>query len=149
MKNMTHKYIFLSIFALFFIQVVIADNNSNVAPIIQPGAPGEMSKILDPNIAANIAGAKYVEADVKFLEGMIVHHQQAILMSKLANKRTNNEIIVDLANRIDVSQEDEINFMESWLQSREEIKPNMSHDHHMHMEMAGMATPKQLSLIHI
>jgi uncharacterized protein (DUF305 family) len=145
MKNMTHKYIFLSIFAVFSIQVVIADNNSNVAPIIQPGAPGEMSKILDPNIAANIAGAKYVEADVKFLEGMIVHHQQAILMSKLANKRTNNEIIVDLANRIDVSQEDEINFMESWLQSREEIKPNMSHDHHMHMEMAGMATPKQLN----
>ena len=43
-------------------------------------------------------------------------------MSKLAKKRTNNKTILDLANRIDVSQEDEINFMESWLKSRKEIK---------------------------
>jgi hypothetical protein len=65
-------------------------------------------------------------------------------MSRLAKKRTNNKTIIDLANRIDVSQEDEINFMESWLKSREEIMPKMPHDHSAHMEMAGMATPLQL-----
>ena len=82
---------------------------------------------------------------MKFLEGMIIHHQQAILMSSMADKRTNNETIVDLAKRIDVSQEDEINFMESWLYDRGENKKDMPH-HHMHMDMgmAGMATPKQL-----
>ena len=76
---------------------------------------------------------------------MIIHHQQAVLMSSLAGKRTNNETIVDLAKRIDVSQEDEINFMESWLYDRGENKKDMPH-HHMHMDMgmAGMATPKQL-----
>ena len=76
---------------------------------------------------------------------MIIHHQQAVLMSSLAGKRTNNETIVDLAKRIDVSQEDEINFMESWLYDRGENKKNIPH-HNMHMDMgmAGMATPKQL-----
>ena len=113
--------------------------------IIQPGAPGEASKTLDPQAASNIADTSYIKADVKFLQGMIIHHQQAILMSSMADKRTNNETIVDLAKRIDVSQEDEINFMESWLYDRGENKKDMPH-HNMHMDMgmAGMATPKQL-----
>ena len=110
--------------------------------IIQPGAPGEASKTLDPEAASNIADTSYIKADVKFLQGMIIHHQQAILMSSMADKRTNNETIVDLAKRIDVSQEDEINFMESWLYDRGE-NTNMPH-HNMDMGMAGMATPKQL-----
>ena len=131
---------------LFVALIILVSNQSYAknAPIIQPGAPGENSKILDPALASNIAGASYVAADVKFLKGMIAHHQQAIVMSRLANKRTNNKTIIDLANRIDVSQDDEINFMESWLKSRKEIMPKMSHDHDMHMEMAGMATPQQL-----
>mgnify|MGYP006080622025 FL=1 len=113
--------------------------------IIQPGAPGEASEILDPQAASNIADTSYIKADVKFLQGMIIHHQQAILMSSMADKRTNNETIVDLAKRIDVSQEDEINFMESWLYDRGENKKDMPHHHmHMDMDMAGMATPKQL-----
>ena len=49
-----------------------------------------------------------------------------------------------MANRIDVTQEDEINFMDSWLQDREEIMSASSHKHHMHMDMSGMASPKQL-----
>ena len=129
---------------IFFALLIISISNqslANNAPIIQPGAPGKNSKLLDPALASNIAGASYVEADVQFLEGMIAHHRQAIVMSKLAKKRTNNKTILDLANRIDVSQEDEINFMESWLKSRKEIKTNNPHNHHMHMEMAGMASP--------
>jgi len=140
MKKNNYKYIIATAIALIAFQNMYA----NYAPIIQPGAPGENSKILDPSIASNIAGATYVQADVDFLKGMIIHHKQAIVMSRLADKRTNNQTIIDLANRIDVSQEDEINFMESWLKSRKEIMPNMSHDHHMHMEMAGMASPQQL-----
>ena len=113
--------------------------------IIQPGAPGEASKTLDPQAASNIADTSYIKADVKFLQGMIIHHQQAVLMSSMADKRTNNKTIVDLAKRIDVSQEDEINFMESWLYDRGENKKDIPHHNmHMDMSMAGMATPKQL-----
>ena len=64
-------------------------------PIILPGAPGEKSSIIDSREASNIATTSYVEADVNFLQGMILHHKQAILMSNMAYKRTNNEIIVD------------------------------------------------------
>ena len=126
--------------------ILITDSFVFSDPInIQPAAPGEASKILDPQAASNIEDTSYIKADVKFLQGMIIHHQQAILMSSMADKRTNNETIVDLAKRIDVSQEDEINFMESWLYDRGENKKDMPH-HHMHMDMgmAGMATPKQL-----
>ena len=73
-------------------------------PIILPGAPGQNSKLISPTEATNIASTKYVKADVDFLQGMIVHHQQAIVMSQLATKRTNNKTILDLANRIDSSK---------------------------------------------
>jgi uncharacterized protein (DUF305 family) len=66
---------------------------------------------------------------------MIVHHEQAILMSEMADIRTNNKTILDLAKRIDASQKDEINFMESWLKDRDEFQniANSSHqDHKMH-----------------
>ena len=97
-----------------------------------PGAPGEESQRIDPITATNIASTSYVKADVNFLQGMIVHHKQAIQMSNMADKRTNNKIIIDLANRIDSSQEDEINFMENWLVSREEKISYMHGDQYDH-----------------
>jgi|DEB0MinimDraft_4_1074332.scaffolds.fasta_scaffold02687_2 uncharacterized protein (DUF305 family) len=143
--NNEFKYNYLLLACLLLSNsLLVSENTLYEAPIIQPGAPGENSKVLDPSIASNIARASYVDADVNFLKGMVIHHQQALFMSRLAKKRTNNKTIIDLANRIDVSQEDEINFMESWLKSREEIMPKMPHDHSAHMEMAGMATPLQL-----
>ncbi|MDA0949170.1 MAG: DUF305 domain-containing protein [Proteobacteria bacterium] len=143
--NNEFKYNYLLLACLLLSNsLLVSENTLYEAPIIQPGAPGENSKVLDPSIASNIARASYVDADVNFLKGMVVHHQQALFMSRLAKKRTNNKTIIDLANRIDVSQEDEINFMESWLKSREEIMPKMPHDHSANMEMAGMATPLQL-----
>ena len=87
---------------------------------------------------------------------MIVHHEQAILMSSMVGKRTNNPTIVDLADRIDASQEDEISFMEGWLKDRGENVPEENehstmshhdmedHDMSMHLDMVGMASPKQL-----
>ena len=143
--NNEFKYNYLLLACLLLSNsLLVSENTLYEAPIIQPGAPGENSKVLDPSFASNIARASYVDADVNFLKGMVIHHKQALFMSRLAKKRTNNKTIIDLANRIDVSQDDEINFMESWLKSREEIMPKMPHDHSAHMEMAGMATPLQL-----
>ena len=113
-------------------------------PIILPGAPGEDSELIDPESATNIAITTYVDADVNFLQGMIIHHEQAIVMSNMADKRTNNKTIVDLANRIDASQEDEISFMKNWLDARNEDISVKHHDHHMHIGMAGMASESQL-----
>jgi uncharacterized protein (DUF305 family) len=140
MKNKINKYVFLVILTFLMGDFAFADN----APIIQPGAPGENSKKLDPETATSIAMTSHIDADIKFLQGMIVHHQQAIVMSKLAAKRTNNKTIIDLANRIDLSQVDEINFMESWLSSRDQNAHEMNHKDHMHMSMSGMATPTQI-----
>ena len=131
-------------FLIFISNNLLTDNNDKNPPIIQPGAPGEASKKLAPELASNIASTSYVEADIKFLQGMIVHHEQAILMSSFASKRTNNKTILDLAKRIDVSQEDEINFMENWLAQRDIALINKSEKHHMHMHMVGMASPKDL-----
>ena len=120
------KIINLSFRVIAFIVILISQpiTAEDNAPIIQPGAPGESSKNLDAEAATAIADSSYTKADVNFLQGMIVHHQQAIVMSALAPKRTNNQTILDLALRIDVSQEDEINFMESWLKARNENVPD-------------------------
>ena len=150
MKNKIFKTINITFCVLILSsQIIIAQGIIPSPPIIQPGAPGEPSKKLDAKTATNIANTSYIKADVKFLQGMIVHHEQAIIMSEMANERTNNKTILDLAKRIDVSQKDEINFMESWLKQRNEYTDSSHSDHHMHeshhMHMAGMATPKQLN----
>ena len=152
LKNLSLQALFS--ICILFLNVELTANN---APIILPGAPGEESRNIDAEDATNIANTSYIEADVKFLQGMIVHHEQAILMSSMVGKRTNNPTIVDLADRIDASQEDEISFMEGWLKDRDESIPgeNDHHkmDHHdmshhdmdMHLEMVGMASPEQLN----
>ena len=152
MKNKIFKTINITFYVLILSsQMIIAQGIIPSPPIIQPGAPGEPSKKLDAEAATDIANTSYIKADVKFLQGMIVHHEQAIIMSEMANQRTNNKTILDLAKRIDVSQKDEINFMESWLKQRNEYANNshsdhhMHESHHMHMNMVGMATPKQLN----
>ena len=116
------------------------------APILQPGAPGNPTKELDPETAIAIADSSYTAADVEFLQGMIVHHYQAFLMSEMAPSRTNNQTILDLAGRIDASQIDEIDFMENWLAERGKSIPDptlMGHSHHH--KMMGMATPEQMN----
>ena len=116
------------------------------APIVQPGAPGESPRDLSPDEAVEIADSSYTPADVRFMQDMIPHHHQALVMSRLAPSRTNNPDILDLAARIDSSQADEIAFMQGWLQERGEAVPDPSEHHamHMHHDMAGMASPAQM-----
>ena len=141
------RYFFSTAFlALFLSTLTYADDPKDDAPIVQPGAPGQSTRDLDPETAIAIANSSYTPADVNFLQGMITHHHQAMIMSDMATDRTNSKSILDLAGRIDVSQEDEINFMQTWLREREENVPNptamqnMDPDHNM----MGMATPEQL-----
>jgi len=141
------RYFFSTAFLTLFLSTfTYADDPKDDAPIVQPGAPGQSTRDLDPETAIAIANSSYTPADVNFLQGMITHHHQAMIMSDMATDRTNSKSILDLAGRIDVSQEDEINFMQTWLREREENVPNpmamqnMDSDHNM----MGMATPEQL-----
>merc|ERR1711965_1047331 len=67
-------------------------------------------------------------------------------MSILASNRTNNESVLDLAERIEVTQDDEISFMRNWLIERSKTAPDLEHIHHHHADhkMAGMATTDQI-----
>ena len=116
-------------------------------PILQPGAPGNATREIDAETAVAIANSSYTVADVDFMQDMIIHHHQALLMAILAAPSTNNQAILDLAGRIDVSQKDEISFMQGWLKKREEqvSDPTSEHSEHTHHTMIGMATPEQMT----
>ena len=150
MKNSLRKTLYRIIPQAILISLLLClptfANVLAAVPIVQPGAPGQPTLNLDAETAVAIANSAYIPADVSFMQGMIIHHHQALLMSRLATQRTNNKTLLDLANRIGVSQADEIAFMQTWLREREEIAPEPSKDHQEHAEhkMAGMATPAQM-----
>ncbi|MFU8878216.1 MAG: DUF305 domain-containing protein, partial [Wenzhouxiangellaceae bacterium] len=112
-------------------------------PIVNPGAPGQPSRVLSAEEAVALATAGYSEADVKFMQDMIPHHHQALVMSRLVEGRTGRNDLDDVAGRIDASQADEIEFMMGWLRERGEEVPDPEAHHAMHIshEMAGMASP--------
>lgn len=117
------------------------------APIVQPGAPGEPARSLSAEEAIAVADTSYSPDDVRFMQDMIPHHQQAREMADLVAERTNNPDIVDIAGRINASQGDEIAFMQGWLSDRGEAVPPPDHRHGTHMshEMMGMATPEEMA----
>jgi len=128
---------------LIHIMVLSSAEIASSPVIVQPGQPGSASKIIDAQTAINIADTSYTLDDVLFLQQMIPHHEQAILLSTLAPDRTNSESILDLAKRIESSQHDEILFMKDWLGSRGEESHHIKISNH-HMKMMGMATKTQI-----
>lgn len=78
--------------------------------------------------------------EAMFLQMMIPHHQQAIVISDLAISISRNEDILKLANQIKGAQAPEIDQMKSWLKAA-----GLGEDpgHSMHA-MAGMLTDSQL-----
>lgn len=118
------------------------------ARIVQPGAPGEATRVLASAEAAEMERPRHGEADVRFMQGMIPHHAQAIEMSDLVVGRTDDEGIRLLARRIDISQKDEIRLMERWLTSRGEALPSEATGAMggpEHGLMPGMLTPDEMS----
>ncbi len=120
---------------------------NNPVPIVQPGAPGESNRQLSPQDAVKITSTSHSPDDTQFMQDMIPHHHQAVQMSALVADRTNRPEIIDLAGRIDASQQGEIEFMQQWLRERGETVPDATAHHAMHTDhtMAGMATPEQMA----
>lgn len=94
-------------------------------PIVQPGAPGQPTRTLTAEEAAALGRPGHVAADVRFMQGMIHHHGQALDMTDLLSSRTESEQMRLLALRIDISQTAEITMMEGWLRSRDEDAPRV------------------------
>ena len=148
--------LFLTTMICLSVSNLYALNNVNEVPIIQPGAPGEISIYLDPITAINLASTSSSVDDIKFMEDMIIHHNQAVVLSNLVPDRTNNQSIIDLAGRINVSQADEIKFMDDWLDKQDKKSLPVINDHqnhemhkahstHMAHDMAGMASPEDIN----
>jgi uncharacterized protein (DUF305 family) len=92
-------------------------------------------------------GAIFTEADVRFMQGMIAHHAQAIYMSRLAAARQANPRLVKFAKKIDQSQLAEIRLMQEWLRANEQFAPDTSAWHQM--SMPGMLTGDQLKQLEV
>ena len=87
-------------------------------------------------------GALYTKADVEFMQGMIAHHSQAIVMSRMAESHGANAQVLKLSNKIDQSQVPEIRIMQNWLTRNKQFAPDTSSWHQM--MMSGMLTTAQL-----
>jgi uncharacterized protein (DUF305 family) len=120
--------------------VILATAACSSAPVTPATGPPSAS-------ASGAKGAlpKPVAADVEFMQGMIGHHAQALEMTALLYTRTNRPEMKLLAERIDVSQGDEIKMMKAWLTARGLEVPS-EHAHHMGGPlMPGMLTAEQMT----
>jgi uncharacterized protein (DUF305 family) len=140
---------------------VCAQETAPATPVVvQPGAPGKPTQVLPPTTRGTLPPAS--PADVQFMQGMIMHHAQAVEMTALIESHTENKDVRSLGARISRSQSDEIKFMKRWLASRgqpiSEAMPEMHHgkrhdSHHgkmSHEQMAlmpGMLTSKQMEAL--
>jgi len=140
---------FLIVLAYFSLPVSAQQTTPS---IVQPGAPGQPSKTLPASTRAVLP--ELSKKDVEFMQGMIMHHAQAVEMTALIESRTENKELRLLGARISHSQSDEMNFMKRWLTLRGEPismpMPGMEDmdpadmEHH-HMMMPGMLTRKQMA----
>ncbi len=97
--------------------------------IVQPGAPGQATRVIGADQASDLSQVQHTPADVKFMQGMIGHHAQAIEMTALLPSRTTREDMKMLGLRISLSQDDEIKMMRHWLEVRGAPLPS-EHAHH-------------------
>jgi len=125
------------------------DSKSDDAVIVQPGAPGAPSKRLPPDTTGQLPQRS--AADTDFMQGMIMHHAQAVEMTALIESHTENKQVRALGARISRSQSDEIRFMKRWLIARGESismsmpgMPGMEKSGNPMPAMPGMLTPEQM-----
>lgn len=83
------------------------------------------------------------QADIEFMQGMIVHHSQAVEMVALLRTRGASKDLQVLGNRISISQTDEIEYMKQWLRDRNQ--PIAPPGGHMMHHMGGMDMSKPAS----
>jgi uncharacterized protein (DUF305 family) len=143
---------------LFSLPVCAQQADRATPVVVQPGAPGQPTRTLPPSTRATLPPDS--PADARFMQGMIMHHAQAVEMTALIESHTKTKDLRLLAARISHSQSDEIKFMKRWLEARgeparEPISPvmpempgmDMSSQTSHSMLMPGMLTEKQMEAL--
>jgi uncharacterized protein (DUF305 family) len=123
--------------------------------IVQPGAPGQASTVVSSVPAFH--DNNYTDADVKFMQGMIHHHNQALLMAAMIPTHTETPELIAMGKKITISQSGEIQAMKEWLTARKQDVPMIMPDGAAHMmgasgtmdmaAMPGMLTPEQMKAL--
>jgi uncharacterized protein (DUF305 family) len=143
-------------FVAVFLLSTMAASAQQSAPIVQPGAPGQPGKLLNEQTVWAPHRPPF-PADVEFMQGMIMHHSQAVEMVALLRTRGKSPVLKSFGGKISVSQTDEISFMKRWLESRGK-STTMEMDHsqmsaadmknmNMNTLMPGMLTPEQMAAL--
>lgn len=115
---------------------------------VQPGAPGEPAKTLTA-MAARPAPRPPSEADIRFMEDMIMHHGQAVEMTELAKTRAKDPAVKEMAAKIDLSQGDEIRWMKQWLGERGIAPETMDNMPGMQMDKPLATEPDGAQVMHL
>jgi uncharacterized protein (DUF305 family) len=138
---------------LCFASMTLAQRTEQPHPVIvQPGAPGSPTRTLPPDTRATLPPTS--AADVAFMQGMILHHSQAVQMTAMIASHTDNQGLRSLGARIASSQSDEIAFMKRWLGVRGEpvgstmaAMPGMDMRENSMALMPGMLTHEQMEAL--
>ena len=151
------KLIMVAILICFSVLPLLAQKSDSPV-IVQPGAPGQPSRTLPSSTTAKLPPRS--AKDVEFMQGMIMHHGQAVEMTAMIASRTQNKQVRLIGAKISQSQSDEINMMKRWLEARGEktsmpMKGMSNMDdmemsdmnHHNHSLMPGMLTAKQMEAL--
>jgi uncharacterized protein (DUF305 family) len=133
---------------------------SSAPSVVQPGAPGQPTKKLTPT-TTGLHLMPPTKPDTEFMQGMIMHHGQAVEMTELVKTHSHDPRVLEIGRRIAVSQTSEMAFMRLWLTDRNLPidDPNMdgmagmdmSKNPNMNMDdmapMPGMLTPNQMKAL--
>ena len=127
-----------------------APGDTQAPAIVRPGAPGEASTAL--STVPKFDHSAYTDADVKFMQGMIHHHSQALVMVKMIATHTKTPELAAMGQKIQLSQSGEIQSMVEWLTARKETVPMLMADgtvmdHGDMAPMPGMLTDAQMKAL--
>ncbi len=109
---------FAAVAATMTAAICAASGQAGGAPaVVEPGAPGHSNKVLTSS-TTGLHLMPPTPADTSFMQGMIMHHGQAVEMCELVKTHTHDPKVLDLGQRISVSQTSEMLFMKQWLTDR-------------------------------
>ena len=119
--------------------------SSTGTKILQPGAPGQDTRTISTAQATDLSKVGATAADIKFMQGMIGHHAQAVEMVALIADRTADPSMKMLGLRIQLSQEDEMKMMRKYLSERGATVPGPHSHHEPGGFMPGMLTKEEMT----
>lgn len=147
----TQQVAIIATFLIIIAPVCAQQPGQPTSVVVQPGAPGKPTRTLPASTRATLPPDS--PADIQFMQGMIMHHAQAVEMTNLIESHTQNKDLRSLGARINSSQSDEIKFMKRWLATRGEPitaatndMPGMDMSTHS-MLMPGMLTSEQMEAL--